>query len=56
MRDIAAVEFGAKMTEASSHHSKFLPKNILDRSLLLKEKVLFNYKHKKLVVISSHIL
>jgi hypothetical protein len=31
MRDIAAVEFGARMSQASSHHSQFLPKNILDR-------------------------
>ena len=31
MRDIAAVEFGAKMSQASSHHSQFSPRNILDR-------------------------
>ena len=31
MRDIAAIEFGAKMSQASSHHSQFMPKNILDR-------------------------
>lgn len=31
MRDIGAFEFGARIIQASSYHSKFLPNNIVDR-------------------------
>jgi hypothetical protein len=36
MRNIALLDIGARLSQASSHHSDYPPSNIIDKSVLLK--------------------